>query len=82
VFVLTISAERLQTVRLSRLKTMGTHRSSYADQEYIVAEMEMVKKLLRNNRTWTVIDATNRAVEETAAVILATYQQRFNGIGA
>jgi regulator of PEP synthase PpsR (kinase-PPPase family) len=77
VFALTIEPSKLQEIRQQRLKTMRVVGSeSYSDMDYILAELEFAEALFRRNRQWPVINVTNKAVEETAAAILALMSQR------
>jgi len=71
IFSLTIDAEVLQQIRRQRLKTMRVHsKSTYSNMEYILEELEWADDLFRSNPIWPVIDVTQKAVEETAAVVL------------
>ncbi len=77
VFALMIDADKLQEIRQNRLKTMqalGDVRN-YSDMGYILAELEYAERLFRGNRRWHQINITNRAVEETAAIILSQLSQ-------
>jgi hypothetical protein len=76
VFALTIDPEALQSIRRSRLRAMGMARMNYDDMDYILAELEFAEQLYRSHRDWPVIDVTNKAVEETAAVILGILDDR------
>lgn len=77
VFGLTIDGEVLREIRHARLVAMGlTSDHSYSDMGYILAELEQAEALFRGNPDWPIIDVTNRAVEETAAIILRTFQER------
>lgn len=76
VFALTIDPAALQSIRRSRLRAMGMHRMNYDDMAYILAELEYAEQLFRGHREWPVIDVTNKAVEETAATILAILDDR------
>jgi len=44
--------------------------------DYILAELEYAEDLFRRNRQWSHINVTNKALEETAATILALYTER------
>ena len=67
----------MQRIRKQRLKTMRvSNRSSYGELDYILAELEWADNLFRGNPTWPVIDITQRAVEETAGIILNTLSDR------
>lgn len=77
VFALTIDPDTLQSIRRSRLRTMGMGRAvNYDDFNYILAELEYADRLFRSYREWPVIDVTNKAVEETAAHILSVLHDR------
>lgn len=77
IFALTIDAAVLRDIRLSRLKHMRVNgRSNYGDFEYILAELEYAQRLFRQNPMWPVLDVTNKALEETAAHIVAYLNDR------
>jgi regulator of PEP synthase PpsR (kinase-PPPase family) len=76
VFALTIDPDALQTIRRARLVALGMQRLNYDDRDYILAELEYAETLFRSNRVWPVIDVTNKAVEETASVILGVLNDR------
>jgi len=77
IFALTIDASVLRDIRLSRLKHMRVNgRSNYGDFEYILAELEYAQRLFRQNPMWPVLDVTNKALEETAAHIVAYLNDR------
>lgn len=77
VFALTIDPDTLQSIRRSRLRTMGMGRAvNYDDFDYILAELEYADRLYRSHREWPVIDVTSKAVEETAAHILSVMNDR------
>ncbi|HUJ18821.1 MAG TPA: pyruvate, water dikinase regulatory protein [Nitrospirota bacterium] len=66
---LNIDPEVLQKVRSIRRKHSGLS-ASYSDLRKINAEVEYVWDLIRKNRNWTVVDTTNKSVEETAWEII------------
>ena len=77
VFALTIDPDILQQIRKQRLKTMRvSSKSNYSDMEHILDELDWADNLYRGNPTWPVIDVTQRAVEETAAIILKVLSDR------
>lgn len=77
VFALTIDAQVLQQIRLQRLKTMRVQsKSSYSKMDYILEELEWADDNFRANPIWPVIDVTQKAVEETAAVVLNVLSDR------
>jgi regulator of PEP synthase PpsR (kinase-PPPase family) len=77
IFALIIDPESLQNIRKTRLMAMGMPEdTNYADIDYIMAELEWAQKLYKSNPIWPVIDVTNKAVEETTAVILHIFHER------
>jgi len=63
---LTLSPEKLARVRKQRLKSMGLKEdSSYADPGRILAELEYADKIFRDIGC-SIIDVTDKAIEETA----------------
>src|SRR5262249_35126061 len=72
---LTISADRLQQIRRTRLQSLKQEDdTSYADAEHIQREIEDSRRLFHKHR-WPVIDVSKRSVEETPATILQYYQR-------
>lgn len=77
IFALTIDPETLRNIRHSRLLAMKMpDGTNYSDMHYILAELEYAHRLYRGHPNWLVIDVTNRAIEETAATIIASLRQR------
>lgn len=77
VFGLTIDPSALQSIRHQRLEHMGLGAgTNYGRTDYILAELDFAHDLFSRNREWPVIDVTDRAVEETAAVILKILSER------
>ncbi len=67
---LTISTDRLISIRTNRLATMNEKRStSYIEQESVRAEVVHAQKTFEREG-WPVIDVSRRSVEETAAAVL------------
>jgi len=67
---LTISPDRLQQIRKSRLQAMNQNEdTSYVEMERLQHEVAEARKLF-NQHKWPVIDVTKRSVEETAATII------------
>ena len=79
---LTISTDRLQLIRKSRLQSLKHEEdTNYVDMEHMQQEITESRKLFNQYR-WPVIDVTRRSVEETAATIvqyLKKHQEK-NGI--
>jgi regulator of PEP synthase PpsR (kinase-PPPase family) len=67
---LTISPDRLQQIRKTRLQSLKQEQdTNYVDMEYMSAEIAQSRKLFLKHK-WPVIDVTRRSVEETAATIV------------
>jgi len=78
VFALRITPRVLHEIRQSRLKTMGVGvTTDYAEMSQIQTELRWARDFIREHPEWTVIDVTNRAIEETAAEIVRIYEGRF-----
>lgn len=69
-FGLVISPDKLNNIRKERLKTLGLKDDAiYAQQHRILEEIQYFDKIVKQI-SCQVIDVTNKAVEETANVIL------------
>lgn len=67
---LTINPEQLTGIRAERLKSLGlTARANYAAPERVSAELEYARQIMEKVGC-PVIDVSNKAVEETANIIL------------
>lgn len=67
---LTLRPDQLNQIRTARLKSLGLGASAdYASLERIVLELEYARGVMRKVGC-SIIDATGKAVEETAALIL------------
>ncbi len=72
-----ISPEKLNEIRKERLKALGLgDHASYASMERIEEELKYFDKIVKKIGC-EVIDVSNKAVEETANIILQKYR---NGI--
>lgn len=84
VFLITQSAEHLVHVRQNRLRRelRGTRggqngqRSTYADPDYVQQDLEKAKKLAID-RGYTILDLTDRAMEEAVSIISSKIKERF-----
>ncbi|MEA5091392.1 MAG: pyruvate, water dikinase regulatory protein [Acidaminococcaceae bacterium] len=73
---LLIDPFKLNEIRTERLKTMGlSDGASYADMKRINEEMEYAKAIMRRIHC-TIINVSNRAIEETAGMILEYTQKK------
>lgn len=74
---LTIEPEILIRIRQERLKQLGMPEdASYGLRDHIRAELDYAHEIFRNNPGWLVIDVSNRAIEETASIILESLRDR------
>ncbi len=69
VICLNMNPEVLQKVRQVRQKHSNLEHS-YSDFKKIFAEVEHIWGLLRKNRSWKMIDTTNKSIEETSWEII------------
>ncbi|MDX1974648.1 MAG: pyruvate, water dikinase regulatory protein [Rickettsiales bacterium] len=72
---LTISPDRLQQIRKTRLQSLKHEEdTNYVDMEQLQREVAESRKLFNKHR-WPVIDVTKRSVEETAATIMQYFKK-------
>lgn len=77
VFGLTIDPSALQSIRAQRIEQMRlSDKTNYCQNDYILAELDFAHDLFARNREWPVIDVTDKALEETAAIILKILSER------
>jgi len=70
---LTIRPNQLNEIRRERLKTLGlTSHADYASMDRILKELEYAEGIMKRAGC-SVIDVTNKAVEETASRVLEIY---------
>jgi regulator of PEP synthase PpsR (kinase-PPPase family) len=75
VFGLTLDPEKLYQIRSERLKTLGLGVSAdYANLNRIIEEIDYADNLMKKIGCLT-IDTTNKAVEETASIIMQKLYQ-------
>ena len=73
---LTTSADRLIQVRRNRLLSLNqAPDTAYVAEEAVVRELACARRMFADN-DWPVIDVTRRSIEETAAAIIALFQER------
>jgi regulator of PEP synthase PpsR (kinase-PPPase family) len=74
---LTASPERIVALRENRVLSLNAaaHSEAYVDRIAIAAEIALARKLCQRNN-WPIIDVTRRSIEETAAAIMALYEER------
>ncbi len=73
---LVASPERISEIRRNRMLSLNSSTfDSYVDLDLIKEEMAFTKKLCAQNR-WQVLDVTRKSIEESAASIIALYEER------
>ncbi|MDF2963107.1 MAG: phosphotransferase [Paenibacillus sp.] len=73
---LRITPDKLNMIRSERLKTLGLPQTAmYATVERINAELEYADRIMKRIGC-TIIDVSNKAVEETASLIIDWYRGR------
>ncbi|MGP4070100.1 pyruvate, water dikinase regulatory protein [Halobacillus sp. B29] len=73
---LIISPEKLNDIRRERLKSLGlTNAANYASLERIFEELECAQNIMKRIGC-PIIDVSNKAIEETADIILAMFNKR------
>lgn len=78
VFALVVDPTVLVHVRQARLDAMGVESdASYGNLRAIREEMLWARRVFRDHPKWTIVDITERAIEETAAMVLEYYRERF-----
>jgi len=67
---LVLDADHLRRIRRSRMAALQVRDSRrYDDPALVEAELELTASLCQDNG-WRIVDVTNRAIEETAAIVL------------
>jgi regulator of PEP synthase PpsR (kinase-PPPase family) len=78
VFGLIIDPSVLSNIRRNRMESLRmSPESGYGDLAQIRQEIQFARRLFAAHPEWTVIDTTQKAIEETASIILETYRERF-----
>ncbi len=79
---LTNSPLKLNEIREERLKALGLPKgSNYASMERILFEIDYAERIMKNIGC-PIIDVSNKAVEETAEIIISTLKKYNTRIGA
>jgi regulator of PEP synthase PpsR (kinase-PPPase family) len=78
VFGLVVDPGVLVEIRRTRISQLGMRADDdYGDLRKVRQELDESKRLFGKHPEWTVLDITGKAVEETAAMILERWRQRF-----
>ncbi|MCA9543822.1 MAG: kinase/pyrophosphorylase [Myxococcales bacterium] len=77
VVALAIKPAALFRIRQARLQSLGMPAdTAYGMQDHIRKELDYARQIFDANPHWPVLDVTDRAIEETAAELLALRNQR------
>ena len=77
IFGLTIDAASLIRIRRARLKSLNMPANTdYAQREHIMKELEYARSVFAAHSTWPVIDVSQKAIEETASILLRVMNER------
>ena len=77
IFALSIDAEALGRIRQARLSTLGMPAdTAYGMRDHIDKEIGYARQVFDAHPDWPVLDVTDRAIEETAAELLALRKER------
>ncbi len=80
IFGLTISVAGLIRIRRARLRALNMpDDTDYARRDHIVRELQYARDIFEAHPRWPVIDVSDRAIEETAAIVLRIREQRLRG---
>ncbi len=76
VIALTIDPDLLMDIRRKRLEQLGMPvDTSYGMRDHVKAELDFAHGIFRRHPDWMIINVTNRAIEETATVILEYFKE-------
>lgn len=74
---LTINVGALIRIRRARLKALNMPvDTDYARRDHIVRELSYARDIFAAHATWPVIDVSEKAIEETAAIVLRHREER------
>lgn len=71
VFCLTTFSKRLSELRLVRHQHLGGTTGNYSDRLYVRKELNYALKIFRTHRKWTIVNVTNKPIEEISSEILS-----------
>jgi regulator of PEP synthase PpsR (kinase-PPPase family) len=76
VIALTIDVDLLMRIRQQRLEQLGMPGdANYGMREHVRSELEYAHDIFRKHPDWHIVDVTNRAIEETATIILEYFKE-------
>lgn len=77
VVALTIDIELLLEIRKERLAQLGMPvDANYGLRDHVKAELDFAHNIYKAHPGWMIVNVSNRAIEETATIILEAYKER------
>ena len=77
---LMIEIDLLLEIRKQRLQQLGMPvDANYGMREHVKAELDFAHGIFKRHPDWLTVNVSNRAIEETATIILEAYKERENG---
>lgn len=71
IFCLTTISSRLSELRQERDKYLGGFTGNYSSRAYVKEELNYAQRIFRMHPKWTIVNVTNKPIEEISAEILA-----------
>jgi hypothetical protein len=71
IFCLTTFSNKLAELRQVRDKYLGGATGNYSDRSYVHKELNYALKIFNAHSNWTIINVTNKPIEEISSEILS-----------
>jgi len=75
IFCLTTISSRLAELRQVRDKHLGGLTGEYASPAYVKRELDYARRIFRMHPKWTIVNVTNKPIEEISSEILSTIRK-------
>lgn len=77
VIALTVNIDQLLEIRKQRLQQLGMpDDANYGLRDHVRSELQFAHEIFKRHPDWMIVDVTNRAIEETATIILEAFKER------
>lgn len=77
VVALTVDIDQLLEIRKQRLQQLGMpDDANYGLRDHVRSELQFAHEIFQRHPDWMIVDVTNRAIEETATIILEAFKER------
>jgi hypothetical protein len=76
IFCLTTISSRLAELRKVRDKHLGGLTGNYSERSYVHQELNYAQKIFRLHPKWTIVNVTNKPIEEISSEILANIRKK------